>query len=256
MSIESQTEKMTQQMQGTEIQQQTNSNLLRNISSSLKIKDFLDNFCTNEEIKIELARELDRYPLMCKLINESFSENQKRTSLEEALQKQQEASEHMDKDRLNEIAKTMGKQVIKLSKDNPKVSNFLKRNSNDITTSDEKMEILQTIVQKFSEVFGVKPPKLYTDGINISWLGISSFIKINWNEMSIWQLMHEYTHYLQTQWKTSDRKYTKQSRDYYTLPMYSGELLELTNKIYDNSLMELEAEYIRKVAQEQIYQAI
>jgi hypothetical protein len=84
-----------------------------------------------------------------------------------------------------------------------------------------------------------------------------SFIKIDWDEMKntgsiIGQLMHEYTHYLQHKWKTSDQKYIKQSRDYYVLPMYDWELWKLTGEIYNNSLMEEEAEYTRKIAREYI----
>jgi hypothetical protein len=50
---------------------------------------------------------LDKFPLICKLINEDLTENQKNTDLQKALQKQLEASEHMEKEKLNEIAKTM-----------------------------------------------------------------------------------------------------------------------------------------------------
>ena len=47
----------------------------------------------------------------------------------------------------------------------------------------------------------------------------------------------------------------KQSMDYYVLPI-KGELKNLTDNIYNNSLIEQEAEYTRKVAQQKIFQEI
>lgn len=61
--------------------------------------------------------------------------------------------------------------------------------------------------------------------------------------------MHEYTHYLQTQGKTSDQKRFKQSRNYYVLPqMEDPDLQDLALQVYDNSFMEQEVEYVRKKA--------
>ena len=222
------------------------------------IDKFLNKLYTNEtseEMKNDLIKEINKYPLICEILNKNLTENQKKEKLQKALKKQEEASENMDTERLNVIAQTMGEQILKTIKTNQKFLDFLNslnsRNPNEPLPKEEKEEIegiFQTIIQNFSEAFGIKPPKLYVDWLNISWLGTSTFIKIDW-EMALWQLMHEYTHYLQTQWKTSNPKYLEQSRRYYILPMFNGELWELTNNIYNISLMEQEAEYTRKKAQ-------
>lgn len=251
MSIEQKsTEKLTNAVEEREIQQ-TKNEVLKIKTESLRIKDFLDNFCTNEEIKKDLAEEIKKYPLFYRILSQDLPKDEKEELLKEALQKQKEATEHMDKDKLNEIAEIMKEQVLKIAKNNPKVQNLLIRSKNDITTSEEKKEIFRTIIQKFSETFGIEPPRFYTDWVNIPWLGIWSLIKINQDEWSIGQLMHEYTHYLQNQWMTSNQKHIKQSMDYYVLPI-DWELKSLTENIYNNSLMEQEAEYTRKVAQQKI----
>lgn len=256
MSIEQKkhTKELTKATEEREIQQ-TRNELLKIKSESLKIKEFLDNFCTNEEIKKDLAEEIKKYPLFYRILSQDLSKDKKEELLKEALQKQKEATECMDKNKLDKIAKTMEEEVLKIAKDNKKIKDFLMQKNSDITTPKEKEEIFQTIINKFSEAFGIKPPRFYTNWVNISWLGISSLIKIDWNKWNIGQLMHEYTHYLQNQWKTSDQKYMKQSMDYYVLPI-KGELKNLTDNIYNNSLIEQEAEYTRKVAQQKIFQEI
>ena len=256
MSIEQKkhTKELTKATEEREIQQ-TRNELLKIKSESLKIKEFLDNFCTNEEIKKDLAEEIKKYPLFYRILSQDLSKDKKEELLKEALQKQKEATECMDKNKLDKIAKTMEEEVLKIAKDNKKIKDFLMQKNSDITTPKEKEEIFQTIINKFSEAFGIKPPRFYTNWVNISWLGISSLIKIDWNKWNIGQLMHEYTHYLQNQWKTSNQKYMKQSMDYYVLPI-KGELKNLTDNIYNNSLIEQEAEYTRKVAQQKIFQEI
>ena len=151
----------------------TNTALEKNISSTPEIDKFLNKLYTNEtseEMKNDLIKEINKYPLICEILNKNLTENQKKEKLQKALKKQEEASENMDTERLNVIAQTMGEQILKTIKTNQKFLDFLNslnsRNPNEPLPKEEKEEIegiFQTIIQNFSEAFGIKPPKLYVD---------------------------------------------------------------------------------------------
>ena len=224
--------------------------------NSTTMQNFLNTFVQNEEMKKSLQKEMKKYPLLCNILFSESSKGQKTTWLKTALQKQQDAYQKMETTKLDDISTTMLHSVKELVSSNPTMKDFIVQNQNFKTISiEQKKDFFQQIVNMFSKSFRIQPPKLYTDGLTIRWLGTSSFIKVDGGSWEIGNLFHEYTHYLQNNGRTSSFEAVQQSQKRYcwdNLFQDDPELNWLAKQVYDTSLMEQEAEYVAKKTNDQL----
>ncbi|MCR5412673.1 MAG: hypothetical protein K6E76_07000 [Patescibacteria group bacterium] len=136
--------------------------------NNTRMKNFLNTFVQNEEMKESLQKEMKKYPLLCNILFSESSKGQKTTWLKTALQKQQDACQKMETTKLDDISTTMLHSVKELVSSNPTMKDFIVQNQNFKTISiEQKKNFFQQIVNMFSKSFRIQPPKLYTDGLSI-----------------------------------------------------------------------------------------
>lgn len=156
-----------------------------NVLENKPINTFLDKLCTDQTLRPLLEKELKQYPLFCELLQWDLSKEKQKDLLEEALQKQQEATDHINTEKLDRIAEHMQTVILMFAKEDPRISDVIMQRDTDKTTPQEKKEIFQTIINRFSEKFQVTPPPIIYGGDHY-------FLTLNFKLYQNWFRTNEY----------------------------------------------------------------